>query len=158
MKQNTAPTCRSIKIVTAFISLLTIAIFIGSLFIPVLIWAGFILLLIEIICFLYSPTAFEIRDKQLVVIKNLGKKSFGPINTCTSIKHDEPSFGIRLWGNGGLFSATGIFWNKQYGIFRAYVTNSKRTYLVLVETPSHKVIISPEKPAEFVNYFDNISR
>ncbi len=154
MKQNVAPTCRSIKIVTAFIFLLTIAFFIGALFNPILIWGGVVLLLIQFICFLYSPTAFEIRNNRLIVFRNLGKKSFGPIDKCISIENDEPSFGIRLWGNGGLFSATGIYWNKRYGSFRAYVTNSRRSYLVLVETPSHKIVLSPEKPVEFVKYID----
>ena len=73
MKQNVAPTCRSIKIVTAFIFLLTIAFFIGALFNPILIWGGVVLLLIQFICFLYSPTAFEIRNNRLIVFRNLGK-------------------------------------------------------------------------------------
>ena len=58
--------------------------------------------------------------------------------------------GLRLWGNGGLFAATGIFWNQAYGVYRAYVTSARYQDYVLVETRTRKVLISPENPAEFV--------
>jgi hypothetical protein len=58
--------------------------------------------------------------------------------------------GLRLWGNGGLFAATGIFWNKAYGVFRAYVTSARYQDYVLVQTRTQKILISPENPAEFV--------
>jgi len=58
--------------------------------------------------------------------------------------------GVRLWGNGGLFAATGIFWNKEYGVFRVYVTSARHQDYVLVATRTRKILISPEDPAQFV--------
>ena len=59
-------------------------------------------------------------------------------------------FGIRLFGNGGLFSGTGIFWNRKLGVFRAYVTSTRKKEMLLVETDKYKVIISPLKQKIFL--------
>jgi len=69
---------------------------------------------------------------------------------CSFVYNDKPSFGIRLWENGGLFAGTGIFWNKKYGIFRAYVTTGSKSHLVLVDTPATRVVITPKSPDQFV--------
>jgi hypothetical protein len=79
----------------------------------------------------------------------LGRKVFAPVSRC-SLLSERPPLGLRLWGNGGLFAATGIFWNKVYGVYRAYVTSARYTDYVLVETPTRKILISPENPGEFV--------
>jgi hypothetical protein len=57
-------------------------------------------------------------------------------------------FGIRLFGNGGLFAGSGIFWSRKLGVFRAYVTTSKPADMVLAETAKTKILISPaDSPA-----------
>jgi len=150
MKQRVAPMSLSIKIVTGFILLLTLAIFIGAIYEPALVWAALFLAFIVLFCYLYAPVAYVLDDKQLVIIRRINRKTFAPVIKCTSIENDKPSFGLRLWGNGGLFAGTGIFWNRKYGVFRAYVTTGKRAYLVLVETPKDKVIITPEYPEQFL--------
>jgi hypothetical protein len=48
-----------------------------------------------------------------------------------------------------LTAGAGIFWNRQFGVFRAYVTRCKHTELVLVETTRQKIIISPADPQAF---------
>jgi hypothetical protein len=58
--------------------------------------------------------------------------------------------GLRLWGNGGLFAATGIFWNRAYGVYRAYVTSARYQDFVLVETRTQRILISPADPEAFV--------
>ena len=150
MKQRVAPTGLSIKIVTGFILLLTLAMFIGSIYEPVLVWAGLSLSFIVLMCYLYAPVSYILEDNQLLVVRRINSKAFSPVIKCTSIEYDKPSFVLRLWGNGGLFSGSGIFWNRKYGVFRAYVTTGKRSHLVLVETPSDKVIITPENPGQFL--------
>ena len=150
MKQRVAATSLSIKMVTAFILLLTVVMIISAIFISALIWAAITLIIIVVLCYLYAPVAYILDKNQLHVIRRINRKIYGPVIKCSSIEHDKPSLGIRLWGNGGLFSGTGIFWNKQYGIFRAYVTTGKRAHLVLVETATDKVIISPEHPEKFL--------
>lgn len=131
--------------------LLTLAMFIGAYFEPVLIWAALVLTVIDLSCYLTAPVAYILDQEQLVVIRRVNSKTFAPVIRCVSIEHDKPAFTLRLWGNGGLFAGTGIFWNKRYGLFKAYVTTGKRSHLVLVETPADRVIISPENPDIFLS-------
>lgn len=99
-------------------------------------------------CYLRSPVAYEItEDKRLVTRLHWGSREFGPVKTAAVISRPA-SFGIRLWGNGGLFAATGIYWNRTYGRFRAYVTNSRKLVLVELEDGG-KIIISPENCEEW---------
>jgi hypothetical protein len=155
MKQNTAPTCLSIKIITFFIMLLTFGMFIGAFFEPALIWAGATLAIIVLLCYLFAPIAYDLNGNQLVIITRINKKIFGPVLKCSTIHEEKPSFGLMLWGNGGLFTGTGIFWKKQYGIFRAYVTTSERKYLILVDTPTTKILITPDNTDQFVTYVNS---
>ena len=150
MKQKVAPASLSIKIITLLILLMTAGMFIGAYYEPRLVWAGTVLAIVVVLCYLSAPVAYEIKGGQLSIISRIGNKTFGPVTRCSYVYDDKPSFGIRLWGNGGVFAGTGIFWNKKYGIFRAYVTTGSKSYLVLVETPATRVVITPENPDQFV--------
>jgi len=55
---------------------------------------------------------------------------------------------IRLCGNGGAFSFTGWFRNRDLGVYRAYVTDLNRT--VVLRFTKRTVVISPDRPEEFV--------
>jgi len=150
MKQDVAPTSLSIKILTLLVLLMTIGMLIGSVYEPGLLWAGTVLAVVVLFCYLSAPVAYEIKGDQLLIITRIGNKTFGPITRCSFVYDDKPSFGIRLWENGGLFAGTGIFWNKKYGIFRAYVTTGSKSHLVLVDTPATRVVITPGSPDQFV--------
>ena len=100
-------------------------------------------------CYLYAPIAYELTGDQLTVRFRMGQKVFPAVTGCATLTA-RPPMGLRLWGNGGLFAATGIFWNKAYGVYRAYVTSARYQDYVLVETRTQKILISPENPEEFV--------
>jgi hypothetical protein len=55
---------------------------------------------------------------------------------------------IRLFGNGGLFSFTGIFRSSKLGRYRAYVTDPRRS--VILRFADRVVVISPADPDAFV--------
>jgi hypothetical protein len=55
---------------------------------------------------------------------------------------------IRLFGNGGLFSFTGLFRNRVLGSYRAFVTDPHRT--VVLRFPRRVVVLSPGEPDAFV--------
>jgi hypothetical protein len=148
MKQAAAKTGLSIKIMTSFVLLLTASILVASLI------AGTLLGVICVLCYLFAPVAYALSDGQLIVFSHVGSKQFGPVVRCSQIEGPVPwrlRLGIRLFGNGGLFAGTGIFWNRMYGVHRAYVTSSRYSDLVLVETTTRKILISPENPKAFVN-------
>lgn len=56
---------------------------------------------------------------------------------------------VRAFGNGGGFSFTGWYWNKQLRFYRAYVTDFKRT--VVLRFHGRTVVLSPDTPEDFVN-------
>jgi hypothetical protein len=55
---------------------------------------------------------------------------------------------LRLFGNGGMFSITGLFRNRALGNYRAFVTDLKKT--VVLRFPKRTVVVSPENPEQFV--------
>ena len=50
--------------------------------------------------------------------------------------------------NSGVFSLTGLWWNRKFGRYRAYVTDQKRAVVLGFEQKT--VVVSPDRPAEFV--------
>jgi hypothetical protein len=54
----------------------------------------------------------------------------------------------RLFGVGGLFSWTGVYWKRGLGRFRAYVTDPERA--VVLEFSKLRVVISPDDPHGFI--------
>jgi hypothetical protein len=99
-------------------------------------------------CYLWAPVAYELTGDELTVRLRWGQKVFPAVTGCSTLSA-RPPMGVRLWGNGGLFAATGIFWNQAYGVYRVYVTSARYQDYVLVETRTRKVLISPEDPAGF---------
>ena len=144
-----AQTSRAIKVVTAFVLALAFAFVAGGLLEKHLPLAGLFVGLVALICYLLAPVAYDTAGGQLTVRLRAGKKSFGPITSATQLSGRWP-FTIRLFGNGGVFAGTGIYWNKPYGIFRAYLTSARLQDAILVTTATHKVMISPENPQAFL--------
>jgi Bacterial PH domain len=56
---------------------------------------------------------------------------------------------IRTFGNGGFFSFSGHFRNKELGSYRAFMTDRRRA--VVLRFPSSVIVISPDRPEDFVN-------
>ena len=110
---------------------------------------GAVLATVVLFCYLYAPIAYELTGDELTVRFRMGQKVFPAVTGCATLTA-RPPMGLRLWGNGGLFAATGIFWNQAYGVYRAYVTSARYQDYVLVETRTQKILISPENPEEFV--------
>jgi hypothetical protein len=102
-----------------------------------------------VICWLRTPIAYEISNRTLIVRFRLGSKEFGPITDCKPVP-EKIGFSLRLWGNGGLFSCAGCYWNRRWGLFRMYSTTFDRTAQLLVETETHKVVVSPKDTALFI--------
>ena len=93
----------------------------------------------------------------MIIHLRLGRKVFNGVKKCYLVTGDS-HYGVRLWGNGGLFSATGLFWSRDYGVFRAYVTTGGDGKMLMVETASLKIIISPAQPARFIQGWERLNR
>jgi hypothetical protein len=149
MTQAAAPRSPAIKFVTGLVLALTLAFLLLSLKAPGLLAGAAVLGVIAFFCYLYAPVAYELAGGQLTVQFRSGQKVFPAVTRCSTLTA-RPPMGLRLWGNGGLFAATGIFWNQAWGVYRAYVTSARYRDYVLVETRTRKILISPEDPGEFV--------
>ncbi len=55
---------------------------------------------------------------------------------------------LRTFGNGGLYSFTGWYWNRPLGSYRAWVTDLRNT--VVLRVGGRTLVISPEPPEAFV--------
>ncbi len=153
MKGVAAKLSRVMVVITVLMVLLIIGLIAHGLLLPpeVSLWGILIPLLlgaIMVACYLRAPVAYEVTpDNRLVVRFRLGSRQFA------AVKGFHPArgrfrFTLRLWGNGGVFAATGIYWNREFGVFHAYVTDQKK--IVVVELQNGKrVVISPANTEEW---------
>jgi hypothetical protein len=149
MTQASAPMSPAIKVVTGLVLAMIAALFLAAGKVYGMPWAGAAISAVALFCYLRAPIAYEINGDELTVRLRMGQKVFPAVTGCATLT-GRPPMGLRLWGNGGLFAATGIFWNQAYGVFRAYLTSARYQDNVLVATRTRKILISPENPAEFV--------
>lgn len=149
VRYETAPTSLAITIISAAVIVLGIGLLVASCWLKVLLIPTAVLSLVLMGCYLRAPVVYHVSRDGLVVEFRLGRKPFGRIFGCAPVE-EYSRMTLRLWGNGGLFVGTGIFWNSTWGIFRVYVTTSSCTGLVLVETEKGKVLVSPNDREQFM--------
>jgi hypothetical protein len=140
---------RAITIVTSIVLILNAALILTSFAIHWIVIPAALLAAVTLGCYIRAPVAYEVSTGDLIILFRLGFRRFGSVITAGKSKKSMDR-SIRLWGNGGLFAGTGIFWNGTLGIFRAYVTTSDHEKMVLVETLAGKVLISPTDPDAFL--------
>ncbi|MBI5250617.1 MAG: hypothetical protein HY912_14095 [Desulfomonile tiedjei] len=150
MRYETAPMSPVIKVITTIIVALTAVLLAISILRPPVFIPAMLLGLVTLGCYLRAPVAYYVSGAGLTVRFHWGRKTFGKIVKVSRIE-GSVGFTLRLWGNGGLFAGTGIFWNRTWGIFRAYVTTSNRSNLLLLETETGNVLISPANPGDFLD-------
>ena len=150
MKQPTAPTSLTIKVVTAFALVLNAVFYVAAAYQRALLVPAIFLSVVVLICYYFwTPVGYELSGGELIVSFRIGRKRYRPVVKCSAV--DAPlRAAIRLFGNGGLFAGSGVFWNRKYGVFRAYVTSSKPRDLVMVETTATKIFISPADPQAWI--------
>ena len=73
-----------------------------------------------------------------------------PLDGLRSVTGDVDAMrgSIRVFGNGGMFSITGRFWNRKLGWYRAFATDPSRA--VVLRYPKRTVVISPHDPQHFI--------
>jgi hypothetical protein len=73
-----------------------------------------------------------------------------PLDGLRSVTGDVEAMrgSIRLFGNGGLFSITGRFWNRKLGWYRAFATDPSRA--VVLRYPKRTIVITPHDPQHFI--------
>jgi hypothetical protein len=97
---------------------------------------------------------YRVRGYQLtndaLLIERAGWMKQIPLAGLQSVSGDAEAMGgsLRLFGNGGLFAITGIFWNRRLGRYRAYATDPSRA--VVLRYPDRTIVITPHDPQHFI--------
>lgn len=107
--------------------------------------------LVALIAVLFVVRAYEIGPAELR-IQRLFWTTRIPLEGITRAWHDPAAMkrSIRVFGNGGLYSITGLYRNRTLGSYRAFVTDSKQS--VVLALPKRSVVISPADPRAFLDH------
>jgi hypothetical protein len=111
--------------------------------------AAIVLPLVVVLAALFSVRGYAL-DGESLTIRRLGWSTRLPLADLHKVSGNSEALqrSLRLFGVSGLFSWSGVFWNKQLGRFRAYATDPARA--VVLEFSKGKVVISPDDPQLFI--------
>jgi len=112
-------------------------------------WAAGLPLAVVIGAALFTVRGYAIRADALG-IRRLFWETRLPLRDLREVRHLPKAMdgSVRTFGNGGLFSFTGRYRNRQLGPYRAFVTDPERT--VVLTFGERTVVVSPADPARFV--------
>ena len=101
-----------------------------------------------------APTAvlkYTIENDNTLIIHRLFRTKTISLKGLISVSHDPNLFrqSVRIMGNGGFFSFTGIFRNSIIGQYRAFVMSPEN--IVILKIGNKTIAISPENPQKFVS-------
>jgi hypothetical protein len=85
-----------------------------------------------------------------LLVKRGGWMTQLPLAGLQSVSGDVEAMrgSVRIFGNGGLFSITGEFWNRRLGRYRALATDPSRA--VILRYPRRVIVITPHDPQHFI--------
>jgi hypothetical protein len=117
---------------------------------PLRFWLGLLPLVIILVCVLFTVRSYSITNDALLINRLLWKTRVS-LSGLQSVKYDPEATrrSIRTFGNGGFFSFTGYFRNKELGSYRAFMMDRRRA--VVLRFPNSVIVISPERPEDFVS-------
>jgi hypothetical protein len=149
MTRYGAPWSRSVMVVSALVTVVVAVLVIAarsadrygwSFLVPVVAYLGAIMFMIR--GYTILPDAILVR--RLLWATRLSRTDL------ESATHDPQAMrgSVRTFGNGGLFGATGWFWNRKLRTYRAFVTDPGRA--VVLRYPTRRIVISPSDPERFV--------
>ena len=101
--------------------------------------------LIALIALLCVVSGYEVGPTELRVRRLLWKTRV-PLDGISRAWHDPEAMkrSLRVFGNGGLYSVTGVYQNRLLGRYRAFVTDPRRS--VILGLPDRIVVVSPADP------------
>lgn len=152
MKHYPAPWSATLIVVSSLTTAICVAVSLG------IFWGGrgaaawFALVPLAVIL---GAAPFAIRGYSIstdaVLVHRLWWTTRLPLAGLQSAQFDPNAMrgSIRTCGNGGLFSFTGFYRNRQLGAYRAFVTDLHRT--VVLRYPESTVVVSPAAPEDFVH-------
>lgn len=98
---------------------------------------------------LFMVSGYTLTATALQVRRPLWTTSFA-LSDLVSVGGDAEALrgSLRLFGNGGLFSFSGVFWNRRLGLFHAYGTDPGRA--VVLKFRKRTIVITPDDTQHFI--------
>jgi len=157
-----APWSKSLVVASTFATLvcLGVAYLMSTLPVPsesLRLWLGLLPLAITFICALFTVRGYSI-DNGAIAIHRLFWTTRVSLSGLQAVYFDPDATrrSIRTFGNDGFFSFTGYFRNKELGSYRAFMTDRRRA--VVIRFPASVIVISPERPENFVDTISQYKR
>ena len=100
----------------------------------------------------YEVTAGELCIRRLLWTDHL------PLHDLQAVRI-EPNVmrgSMRIFGNGGMFSFSGLYRNAALGTYHAYVTDPARTVVLML--PKRTVVVSPASPQRLMLELETLER
>lgn len=106
--------------------------------------------LVAVLATLFVVRSFALEGRDLLVERLIWWTRL-PLDDLRRVSVDPTILrgSLRVVGNGGLFSITGLYWNRRIGRYRAFLTDPKKT--VVLVTGSRTIALSPDDPLMFVD-------
>jgi hypothetical protein len=92
---------------------------------------------------------YTLTEREIIVHRGFWDTRL-PLDGLRSVSGDaEAMYGsARVFGNGGLFSITGRYWNRKLRWYRAYATDQSRA--VVLRYADRTIVITPHDPQQFI--------
>jgi hypothetical protein len=104
---------------------------------------------------LFMVTGYEVAGGDLLVQRPLWSTRI-PLAGLTVVRH-EPTLcrgSLRIFGNGGMYSFTGLYRNRALGRFRLLGTDLKRAVVLALDR--RVVVVTPAEPEAFAAYLGQL--
>ena len=159
-----APWSKSLIVASIFATLVCLGVAYAFWTLPgepsfesVRLWLSLVPLAIILLCALFAVRGYSIANNDLVIDRPFWKTRVS-LRELRSVKFDPTAThrSTRTFGNGGFFSFTGYFRNRDLGSYRAFMTDRRRA--VVLRFPSSVIVISPDRPEDFVNTISQYAR
>lgn len=104
---------------------------------------------IALFSLLFVVVGYELKPQQLRIRRLFWSTEISVIGLQRVYADPElMKCSLRIFGNGGLFSITGLYQNRTLGRYRAFVTNSEQAVALFLS--DRIIVISPRDPEAFV--------
>jgi hypothetical protein len=99
---------------------------------------------------LFMIRGYELTDNAIYVQRLLWRTKIDLSGLKSVDVHPEAmSKSLRTFGNGGLFSFSGAYWNKSLGHYRAYATDLNNCVVLRFE--KKVAVVTPQDPEKFAS-------
>ena len=157
MQRFEAPWGRTLKIVTGLATAVCFAITLSLWEIiaqegprSIHFWGGLLPVILVGIAALFAIKGYAVDDASLLVQRLLWRTRISLDDLeRVEVRPGELGHSIRLFGNGGLFSFSGLYRDSNLGRYRAFVTDWDRT--VVLHFSTRCLVVSPANPERFVD-------